>query len=240
MNIILLDTETTGLENGRIIQLAYKNRGDNSMFIEFYKPPVPIEFGAMGTHHITEEMVSDKLPFSKTATFEELPKILNDSILVAHNAKYDIDILKAEGVTTSRFICTYKVAYRLYDFPDHKLQSLRYRWGVKIDEAKAHDASGDVMVLEKVFEYMLQDYISKNNVTEDEAIEKFIEITNEPNLLRRINFGKHKGTSFEDLRNNNFSYLEWMNNKMEDKNEDLVFTLNYHLEKGVIPPNEPF
>ena len=229
MNIIFLDTETTGLENGRIIQLAYKNRGNNSMFTELYKPPVPIEFEAMGTHHITEEMVSEKLPFSETVASKELSKTLHDSILVAHNAKYDIDILKAEGVMTNRFICTYKVAYRLYDLPNHKLQSLRYRWGVKIDEAKAHDASGDVMVLEKVFDYMLQDYISKNNITENEAIEKFIEITSEPNLLRRITFGKYKGESFEDLKNNDFSYLEWVNNEFRDKNEDLAFTLNHYL-----------
>lgn len=240
MKIILLDTETTGLENGRIIQLAYKNRGDDSMFIEYYKPPVPIEFGAMGTHHITEEMIAGKPIFSETVTFKELPKMLNDSVLVAHNAKYDIGILKAEGVETSRFICTYKVAYRLYDFPDHKLQSLRYRWGVKIDEAKAHDASGDVMVLEKVFEYMLQDYMSQNKVTDDEAIEKFIEISNEPTLLRSIGFGKYRGTSFDDLRNNHFDYLVWMKNKMEDKSEDLIFTLDYHLAKGATMPNTPF
>ena len=62
MNILFLDTETTGLENGRIVQLAYKNRGDKDTFVEYYKPPVPIEFGAMGTHHITEKMVANEPP----------------------------------------------------------------------------------------------------------------------------------------------------------------------------------
>lgn len=240
MNILFLDTETTGLENGRIIQLAYKNKGDNTILVEYYKPPIPIEFGAMGTHHITEEMVIDKLPFSETITYKELPKTLKDSILVAHNAQYDIGILKTEGIESGRFICTYKVAYRLYDFPDHKLQSLRYRWGVKIDEAKAHDASGDVMVLEKVFEYMLKEYAAQNNITEEEAIEKFVEISNGPNLLRRISFGKYRGTSFDDLRDHHFDYLEWMKNKMEDKSEDLIFTLDYHLAKGANTSNDPF
>jgi exodeoxyribonuclease X len=239
MKIILLDTETTGLENGRIVQLAYKNRGDDSMFIEYYKPPIPIEFGAMGTHHITEEMVADKPPFSETVTYKELPQMLNDSVLVAHNAKYDIGILNTEGVETNRFICTYRVAYRLYDFPDHKLQSLRYRWGVKIDEAKAHDASGDVMVLEKVFEYMLQDYMSQNKVTEDEAIEKFIEISNNPLLLRTINFGKSKGTSFEEIRQRDFSYLQWLGN-LPDKDEDFVYTVKYYLDIGVKAEDTPF
>jgi exodeoxyribonuclease X len=239
MNIIFLDTETTGLENGRIVQLAYKKRGDDSMFIEYYKPPIPIEFGAMGVHHITEEMVIDKLSFSETETFKELPKILNNSILVAHNAKYDINILKNEGVETKRYICTYKVAYRLYDFPDHKLQSLRYRWGVKIIEAKAHDASGDVMVLEKVFEYMIKDYSFKNKISEEEAVEKFIEISSEPNLLRTINFGKSRGVSFDEIRDKDFSYLEWLS-KLPDKDEDFVYTVNYHMAKGVSLSDEPF
>ena len=239
MKIILLDTETTGLDNGRIVQLAYKSRGDGNMFIEYYKPPVAIEFGAMGTHHITEEMVADKTPFSETATYKDLPQMLNDSVLVAHNAKYDIGILKTEGVETNRFICTYKVAYKLYDFPDHKLQSLRYRWGVKIDEAKAHDASGDVMVLEKVFEYMLQDYMAQNKVTEDEAIEKFIEISNNPLMLRTINFGKSRGTSFDEIREKDFSYLQWLS-KLPDKDDDFVYTVQYHLNKGVTPSDTPF
>ncbi|MFT5436641.1 MAG: exodeoxyribonuclease X [Ulvibacter sp.] len=230
MNLIFLDTETTGIDNARIIQLAYKNRGSDEMFIEYYKPPIPIEFGAMGTHHITEEMVANKLPFSETNTCKELPKKLRDSVFVAHNAKYDIGILNNEGIEVEDFICTYKVAYNLYDLSDHKLQSLRYRWGVKIDEAKAHDASGDVMVLEKIFDYMLEDYISKNQITEDEVIKKFIEISMKPNLLRKITFGKHSGTSFDDLRKNNRDYLIWMRDKMENKNEDLEFTINHHLD----------
>ncbi|MEI6880994.1 MAG: 3'-5' exonuclease [Bacteroidota bacterium] len=240
MNILFLDTETTGLEDGRIIQLAYKNKGDESIFVEYYKPPVPIEFGAMGTHHITEEMIADKLPFSSTTTYKKLSQILKESVLIAHNAKYDIGILKTEGIETDKFICTYKLAYRLYDFPDHKLQSLRYRWGVKIDSAKAHDASGDVAVLEQGFDYMLKEYTSQNNVTEAEAIEKFIEISKEPTLLRSIGFGKHRGTSFEDLRNNYFDYLVWMNDKMENKDENLIFTLKHHLAIGATVPNTPF
>lgn len=240
MKLLFLDTETTGLEGARIVQLAYKNRGSEEMFIEYYKPPIPIEFGAMGTHHITEEMVANKLPFSETTTYKDLPKMFKYSIFVAHNAKYDIGILKNEGIEVASFICTYKVAYRLYDLPDHKLQSLRYRWGVKIDEAKAHDASGDVAVLEQIFEYMLKEHTSKNQITEDESIKKFIEISNEPVLLRKISFGKYSGTSFDDLRNNNRDYLIWMRDKMENKNEDLEFTINHHLSINPTVSDVPF
>jgi len=231
MNLLFLDTETTGLENARIVQLAYKKRGDKDMFIEYYKPPVPIESGAMGTHHITEAMVADKLPFSSTGTFKELPELLKDSVLVAHNAKFDVGILQNEGIQTSKFICTYKVAYRLHgDYADHKLQSLRYRYGIQINDAKAHDASGDVSVLEAVFEHMLKEYVSENKVTEDEAVQKFIEISSEPFLLKKLSFGKLRGMPFDEIREKDFSYLVWLGT-LKDKGEDFIYTVNYHLAK---------
>jgi hypothetical protein len=31
-----------------------------------------------------------------------------------------------------------------------------------------------------------------------------------------------------------------MKNKMEDKSEDLIFTLDYHLAKGATMPDTPF
>lgn len=89
-------------------------------------------------------------------------------------------------------------------------------------------------------EHKIKESASQNQITEEEAVEKFIEISKEPNLLRRIGFGKHRGTSFDDLRNNHFDYLEWMKNKMEDKSEDLVFTLDYHLAKGATVSDDPF
>lgn len=232
MNLIFLDTETTGLENGRIIQLAYKDVREPSIFVEYYKPPVAIEFEAMGTHHITEKKVANERPFAETETYKKLPQLLKESVLVAHNAKYDIGILKTEGIETGKFICTYKVAYRLYDYPNHKLQTLRYRWGIELENAVAHDANGDVMVLEEVFNYMLKDYCEKNGVSVDDAILKFIEISAEPTLLKTLSFGKLRGMSFEEIAEKERGYLEWLGT-LKDKEEDFIYTVNYYLNKIV-------
>ncbi|HEY1037552.1 MAG TPA: exonuclease domain-containing protein [Candidatus Paceibacterota bacterium] len=227
-NILFLDTETTGLENGRLIQLAYKKRGDG-IFVEYYKPPVAIEFEAMGTHHITEKMVADKLPFAETETYKTLPELLQNSILVAHNARYDIGILETEGIKAGKWICTYKVAYRMYDYPNHKMQSLRYRWGIEIPDAVAHDAAGDVMVLEEVFEHMLKGYCAEHGVTEEKAIEEFIKISAEPALLKTMPMGKYRGMTFQEVVKKDRDYLLWMRDKMENKTEDLIHTLQHHL-----------
>lgn len=239
MKILFLDTETTGLENGRIIQLAFKERGQKDVFVEYYKPPVPIEFEAMGTHHITEKMVADKKPFSASAIYKKLPDMLAESILVAHNAPYDIGILKTEGIETKTFIDTCKVAMALYDLPNYKMQSLRYRWGIEVPDAVAHDAAGDVAVLEHVFEYMLADYMKREGVSEEVAIAAFARISTEPLLLKKIGFGKHFGKSFEELREKEIDYLEWLAKKLAtdgDKNTDLIHTLSFHLKKAKEAP----
>lgn len=231
MNILFLDTETTGLETGRMIQLAYKKRGAPDILVEYYKPPVPIEFEAMGVHHITEKKVADKLPFDQTDTCQNLPELLKTHVLVAHNALFDIGVLKTEGIETHDFICTYKVACSLYDLPSHKLQTLRYRWGIEIDSAVAHDAAGDVMVLEEVFEYMLKDYCAKNNSTEEQAIKDFIRISSQPILLKTLSFGKLRGETFEEIRRKDMSYLQWLGT-LADKDEDFKYTVRYWLEKN--------
>jgi exodeoxyribonuclease X len=108
---IYLDTETTGVdEEDYLCQLAYKtNKGLEVN--ELFKPPVSIKFGAMATHHITEKMVAGKPAFLNSQTQIDLVTLLQDpgNILVAHNAQFDVGMLKKEGVEAPRVICTLKL-----------------------------------------------------------------------------------------------------------------------------------
>ncbi|MCP3873243.1 MAG: 3'-5' exonuclease, partial [Desulfobacteraceae bacterium] len=97
---IFLDTETTGTgEKDRLCQLAYKIEGGD-IVNKLFKPPLPIEIGAMCVHHITNEMVENKPVFKDSNDHQKLVDLLNDdkNILVAHNAKFDVDMLIKEGV----------------------------------------------------------------------------------------------------------------------------------------------
>ncbi|MCR4328384.1 MAG: exonuclease domain-containing protein [Patescibacteria group bacterium] len=227
-NLLFLDTETTGMENGRVVQLAYKKEGDADTFVAYYKPPIPIEIEAMVVHHITEKHVADKPAFATSETRATLSELLTDSILVAHNAKFDIGILANEGVSTQHSICTLKVAQTMYDYPMYKLQYLRYLWGIDIAEALAHDARGDVAVLEKAFEHMATEYAASHNLTAEETIEAFVEITRNPILLRRASFGKYVGKTFEEIKKIDRDYLRWMGT-LKDKDEDFLYTVQHHL-----------
>jgi exodeoxyribonuclease X len=99
-------------------------------------------------------------------------------------------------------------------------------------EAKAHDAVGDILVLEKLFEYLLNRMMERG-IDEDIAIKEMMDISARPLLLKMFNYGKHKGKIVEEVLSYDRSYLEWMleqklNNEHYD--EDWIYTLKYHLK----------
>src|SRR4051812_21216571 len=106
-NLIFLDTETTGNEaaKDRLFQVCYEtNEGIKNCF---FKPPLPISIKAMSITHVTNKMIADKETFKGSKTAEELQKLLiNDGVLVAHNAKFDISMLESEGIKVPKYICT--------------------------------------------------------------------------------------------------------------------------------------
>lgn len=232
--LLFLDTETTGIAEGRLIQVAYRARGaDAAMHVEYFKPPVPIEIEAMAVHHITEKHVAARPQFSGSGTHAALKAFLADpsTILIAHNAKFDMGVLAREGlpVEVCRFICTMKVAQSMYDLPQYKMQYLRYLWGIEDDEATAHDAEGDVAILEKVFAHMLAEYIKRHDASEAAALDAFVEISKNPTLLRRVGFGKYAEMTFEEIASADRGYLEWMAT-LADKGEDFKYTVHYYLD----------
>ena len=236
MQIILLDTETTDKdENARIVQLAYKNMATGDKINEYFKPPVPISYGAMATHHVTNEMAADKPIFDQSKHQASLIRILADNILAAHNALFDIMVLKNEGVEAGKYIDTLRLARHLVDSEQYNLQYLRYSLKLNV-EGLAHDAMGDVIVLESLFEYLKNAVKKKFVLNSDiEVLQKMLELTQTPVLLNIFGFGKYKGKAFEEVSMIDKGYLEWLYNSESKKSEfeqsnDLIYTLKHYLK----------
>ncbi len=237
--LLFLDTETTGREEqDRIFQVAYKFDGQE--FASLFKPPVLLSIEAMEATHYTNEDVQDKNPFQASEFYKDLEKILQDpsTVLVAHNAPFDISMLEKEGLKTQKFIDTLKVARALdpeEKLGAYRLQYLRYALGIKID-ARAHDALGDVLVLEALFERLFKK-IKETEKEENEAIEKMMQISKDPLEIKRFSFGKYKGEKVEDIAQKDRSYLEWLLKEKEKEvqealradTEDWIFTLKNYL-----------
>ncbi len=237
--LVFFDVEATGVDaEDRLCQIAYRATDAGSDVQAYYfKPPVPIKIGAMAVHHITEEMVADKPVFVDSPLHAELKDRFETKghIFVAHNAKYDIGMMAKEGIAANASIDTLKVAKYVYEgaMESYSLQYLRYALGITV-EATAHDARGDVMVLERLFYTMLEKMMNDHNLSQDSAIDKMIEWTETPMLIKYFMFGKHKNKTFAEVAAEDPGYLQWLLNEKEkagDNDEDFLYTLRYYLKK---------
>jgi len=235
MNLLFFDTETTGLDNPRLVQLAYKNSTTGEELNEYFNPSVQISIGAMAIHHITNEMVVSKPSFQDSTACKKLVLQLKNSIPVAHNAPFDIGVLKNEGIEIINFIDTLRISRHIVSAEQYKLQYLRYFWDLKV-EGLAHDAAGDVAVLEALFCHLYNLVKSKFSLeSKKEIIAKMLYLTNTPVLLEAFNFGKHNGEKFKEVNVKDQSYLQWLyssetKKEKNDQNEDLVYTLQHYLQ----------
>ena len=252
--LMLFDTETTDKVNQRIIQFAYKRIDIPTMREEasrtmLFKPPEPIALGAMAVHHITNEAVAQCEPFSSALV--PVQAMIDSCIPVAHNASFDLQALRNEGITNipvgRPHICTYKLAVHLFpDFENHTLQYLRY--ALKCDQPafhdlKAHDALADVLVLEAVLYSLLWKFIEDDpdlKTCEDaakavpSAIGKMMDLCVKPILYPKITFGKYKGKTYDELRLRDKGYLEWLldnetKKPLNEQNENLTYTIRHYL-----------
>lgn len=239
--LIFFDTETTGnTEKDFLVQIAYKSsdKNGNESFAGLYKSEIKIPPEASAVHHITNKMVANKPTFKESADQPIIKKLFEDtnSIVVAHNAPFDLLMIKKEGIEPKKFICTLRLA-RYLDKEEkidrYNLQYLRYFLDLEV-EATAHDAMGDVLVLEKLFERLKNKIMGEENLAENETIEKMIEISSHPSLLMSFNFGKYSGKKIKDVLKIDRGYLEWLLAQKQGSNqidEDWIYTLKHYLEK---------
>src|SRR5690349_21140700 len=95
--IVFFDTETTGNEQKDFIcQIAYKTGEEK--FVSLYKPPVKIPPEASAVHHISNKMIESKKSFKDSGDLPRIKKLFEDenSIVVAHNAPFDLFMIKKE------------------------------------------------------------------------------------------------------------------------------------------------
>jgi DNA polymerase III epsilon subunit-like protein len=248
-NLLYLDTETTGnTPDDRLCQIAYildSGAGSITQFEALYNPGRPIPPEASAVTHITTKMVADKPLFKDSADYQDMKKLIEDpsSIFVAHNAVFDIGMLKNDDIHVGPFICTLRLARHLDPtgkIPKYNLQYLRYFLEIEI-EAAAHDALGDVLVLRELFPRLYKSVAKELSIevpeiiTEynEQVLDRMIEISSHPSIMRSFTFGKYIGKTVEEVSKTDRGYLEWMLNekrKNPGSEEDWIYTLEYFLK----------
>lgn len=236
-NLIFLDTETTGIgPDDYLCQLAYKH--NDEVFCELYNPGKKIPPEASAVTHISNKMIEGKPSFRESTDYQKIKSLLEnpENIFVAHNAKFDLMMIHKEDIVPANVICTLRVARYLdpeHKIPQHKLQFLRYYLEIEI-EAQAHDALGDVLVLEQLFPRLYKKIAEE--VGEEKALEKMIEVSSRPSMMYSFSFGKHLGRTVAEVAQIDRGYLEWLlasKEKDAPDDEDWIYTLRHHLGKLV-------
>ncbi len=159
----VFDLETTGISHltEKITEVGIikiKNGEIIDTFECFVNPEKPIPPKVVEVTHITDDMVKDAETIDKV-----MPKILEfmgDSVLVAHNADFDIGFLKHNCAQLglkleNTYIDTLRLAKAIFpDFTKYKLGIIADKLGIKVDVA--HRALDDVKTLVSVFKIMIE------------------------------------------------------------------------------------
>lgn len=237
---VLFDTETTGnQEEDRVIQfgaMIVDQKGKVEAYDELCSTDIEIKLEAMEVHNITPNLLEGKPKATETSFYKKLEELnTNENFLIAHNISFDMGMIEKEGFINSyQLIDTLRCAKHLFpEMPYHRLQYLRYALELyKVEEAeaakhnitiKAHDAIGDVLVM-KLF---LTKLVGKCRefYPDYNPIEKLVDLTKTPVLLKTFRFGKYKNKEIAKVAQEDPGYLNWMRTNME-LDEDLKYTLD--------------
>jgi exodeoxyribonuclease X len=221
---LILDTETTGTDAPDVIELAHMGPlasplADAPVTLLNFKPSKPITLGALATHHIIEDDLTDFQLWSVDAF--TLPA--GADYLVGHNIDFD---WKAIGSPPKiKRICTLALARRIWPTIDsHRLEALIYyiyphglaRSLVKV----AHNAAADVGLCHRILGVIW------DSVGRPETWEQFWQISEKARIPERIGFGKYgpkdgqPGMLISEMRRMDPGYVQWLLNNADQVKND--------------------
>lgn len=171
----VLDLETTGFSavTEKITEVGImkvKNGEVIDQFSCFVNPEKPIPQRVVKVTNITDDMVKDAETIDKV--FPKILEFLGDSIIVAHNAKFDVGFLKQNAKQLGyefdyTVIDTLTLAKDLFpNFKKYKLGKIADELGIVVEVA--HRALDDVDTTVKVFNVMIQKLKDRGVTTVDE------------------------------------------------------------------------
>lgn len=178
MDFIAIDFETATSYPNSICSMGMCIVKDNKIVgtKEILIRPEPFEFNDYNIqiHGITPGMVYDKPNFSDI--WEDICPLLQNNIVIAHNASFDVGALRntldhfSIEYPTFDYMCTVKISQKAYpDLESHKLNFMADALGISFNH---HHAGDDAYVCAQLMLRVMKDF--KLNTLED--IEKKFEI----------------------------------------------------------------
>lgn len=229
---LLVDTETTGLTQPiHAVEVAaqtmegWKPVGEPFRRLINVNAEIPSEVSRV--HGYTKEILErDGLP--PTDVYEQLYEYADDAAVCSYNLKFDYDdVLLREwrrlGIVEilSPGFCLLRLTQRLIDpiaSGNHKLQTLRQFY--RLPERGAHTALGDVQTVIDLLTTVLRPMAAELGLHSIEQLKAF---TEEAWFPTRIPFGKHKGRSYQEARQDHDfrSWIEWLSESNNERSRSM-------------------
>ena len=165
VTFVVFDTETTGFSptTDRLVEIGAVKFRDGRVIEEktwLINPGRPIPYWAKQVHGISDEMVKDSPAFKEI--YPEFLKFIDGSVLMAHNARFDISFLSAElkrdgyEMPKNLVIDSLKLFRNWYpQSPSFKLIDVARE--AKIQTDVMHRAMADSMYVFLIFDKKLKD-----------------------------------------------------------------------------------
>ena len=202
---IILDTESTGLKDAQLIEVAHMpftlfepDVDDDPPFYQQYRPTCDIEYGAMATHNI---LPSDLLDCPSPDTFV-LPDV---DYIIGHNIDFD---WKMVGSPNVKRICTLALSRWLFPEVDSHKQSamMYYAYGADARPwlVNAHNALADVLNCHRLINFLISTLRDRGYAVEsNEELWLLSETARIPTIMP---FGKYKD---EPIANVDVGWINW-------------------------------
>lgn len=167
MREILFDTETTGFDpfsGDRLIEIGCVDmvnkivqKGDDHVYHRYVNPERDVPDSAVKVHGLTRDFLADKPVFAEVAQ-DFLNFVGDDSVLVAHNAEFDMKFINFEleqlGLPTlpaDRFVDTLALARAKFPGQANSLDALCRRFEIDNSHRTLHGALLDAEILADVY-----------------------------------------------------------------------------------------
>lgn len=168
--ITVLDVETTGLSAffDRICEVGLvRARGDTVLetYQSLVNPQCPISPGAARVNGLSDDQVCDAPVFAEIA--DQVLSRLEGSVLVCHNAPFDLAFLDAEMSRIGRswqpvgVIDTLQLAREYFNFNSNRLSAIAR--DLRIENSAAHRALGDALTTFQVFRTFYRELAGDHN-----------------------------------------------------------------------------
>jgi DNA polymerase III subunit epsilon len=163
MREIVLDTETTGLDplkGDRLVEIAcvelFNHLPTGKSYHTYINPNRDVPREAEAVHGLSTAFLKDKPDFRQIA--DAFHEFIGDTLLVIHNASFDVGFLNAElgfikkaPILYERVVDTLALAKKRHPMGPNSLDALCKRYGIDLSKRTKHGALVDCELLAEVY-----------------------------------------------------------------------------------------